>query len=464
MTSVITRAPEPPQGGEPAPADTRRKAALALLVLVALAAWAVATGNGIYALGAFGFVVALLVSVTLHEGGHFLTARHYGMKATQFFVGFGPTLWSRRTGETEWGVKAIPAGGFVKIVGMTQLEEVEPGDERRAFWRQPARQRVVVLAAGSTVHFLIAIVLILGSALVIGKPVERSPGIGALVACVPATVQTAKDAAKAGADPCAGPGALRSPAQQAGLRAGDVVTAVDGRPVEGVLAFIEAVRASPGSPLRVSVERAGATREITVTPAPVQRTRFPAPGTDPKAVQPVVQVGAIGVAPQPRQATEQLNPVEAVGYSVTTAGRLVEGLATTVTEKLGTITQVYGPDRDPAGFVGVVGAGRVSGEVLASQETLGFKILAFLMLIAGLNFFVGVFNLLPLMPLDGGHIAVLAYEQARHRVRRLFGYTGELRRVDLRKLLPLTYAVVLLFAGFTLWLLGADIVNPIRIS
>ena len=132
------------------------------------------------ALGIFAFVVALLLSVMLHEFGHFATAKHYGMKATKFFVGFGPTLWSRRKGETEYGVKAIPAGGFVKIIGMTPLEEVDPGDEERAFYKQPARRRAVVLAAGSAVHFLIAIVLILGVVLAIGvvkpdRPLSRRP-------------------------------------------------------------------------------------------------------------------------------------------------------------------------------------------------------------------------------------------------------------------------------------------------
>jgi membrane-associated protease RseP (regulator of RpoE activity) len=170
------------------------------------------------------------------------------------------------------------------------------------------------------------------------------------------------------------------------------------------------------------------------------------------------------VAPQFRQATERLGPVEALENSGLVAVQMAEGIKRTVTEKLGTVTQVYGPDRDPEGFIGIVGAGRISGEVLASEETLAFKALNFLVLMAGLNLFVGLFNLLPLLPLDGGHLAVLAFEQARDKVKRMRGYSGELVRVDLTKLLPLTYAVVLFFAGFTLWLLGADIVNPIRIT
>ena len=130
------------------------------------------------ALGVVGFIVALLVSVTLHEAGHFLTARHFGMKASRFFVGFGPTLWSFRRGETEYGIKAIPAGGFVKIEGMTPLEEVEPGDEDRAFWRFPARQRAVVLSAGSFMHFVIALVLVYAVIATAGRYENDAPVVG----------------------------------------------------------------------------------------------------------------------------------------------------------------------------------------------------------------------------------------------------------------------------------------------
>ncbi len=462
MTNLV--ASRPTAGGAVPPAPPTKGLLLGIpLVLLAVAVFAVGTGNTVFLLGFLGFVVALLVSVSLHEGGHFWTSRRFGMKATQFFVGFGPTIWSRQRGETEWGFKAIPAGGFVKIVGMTQLEEVEPGDEPRAFWRQPWKQRLVVLAAGSTVHFIIAIVLVLLSALSIGKAVELNPGIGSVSECVPATYKSG----------CDDPGAVAAPAQAAGLRQGDLVVAVDGAPVEDSLQFLTAVRGAPGRPVDLTVERDGARRDLTVTPVAVERPVLRADpltrdgkvleDADGDPVFPTETVGAIGVGIEFRQGTARLGPVEAVGHSVDQMQAIVTGIWTTFSEKIGTITKVYGPDRDPAGFIGVVGAGRISGEVLASDETLAFKVLGFLGLIAGLNFFVGVFNLLPLLPLDGGHIAVLLFEQVRDRLRRLRGYTGELARVDLTKLLPLTYAVVVFFAGFTIWLLGADIVNPIRL-
>ena len=450
MTNLVASRPTAGGTTPPPPPSKGLLIGLPLLVLVLLAV-AVVRGGAIFVLGFVAFVFALLVSVSLHEGGHFWTARRFGMKATQFFVGFGPTLWSRQRGETEVGFKAIPAGGFVKIVGMTNLEEIDPADEDRAFYRQPARQRVVVLAAGSTVHFILAILLVLLSSLAIGKAVELSPGVASLSECVPAAFDQT----------CDDPGALPAPAQAAGLEQGDIVLAIDGTPVEDSLSFLRAVRASPGQPIDLSIERAGERRELTLTPTAVQR---PVLSTDPQEREQLETVGAIGVGIEFRQATERLGPVEAVGHSVDTMGQIVTGIWTTFSEKLGTITEVYGPERDPGGFIGIYGAGRISGEVLASDETLAFKILGFLGLIAGLNFFVGVFNLLPLLPLDGGHIAVLLYEQARDKVKRLFGYRGPLRRVDLTKLLPITYAVVLFFAGFTLWLLGADIVNPITIN
>ncbi len=398
------------------------------------------------AIGIVAFVVALLTSVMIHEGGHFFTARRYGMKATQFFVGFGPTLWSTRRGETEYGVKAIPAGGFVKIIGMTPLEEVAAGDEDRAFFRQPAGKRTIVLAAGSFMHFVIAVVLVLVSSFAIGQVVESSPALARTTDCV----------ASGSDQTCGKPGALSAPARAAGVQPGDVVVAINGQQVKDGEAFVKRVRASAGTPLTLTVRRNGKPLNLRVTPVTVDRPSL----DDPKRTEPV---GAIGVTVQRRLVTERQGVVQSFRDSGTTLGLIVKSIGTTLTDKLGTIRTLYSPNRDPEGFVGPVGASRISGEVLASHETTGVKILTFLGIIAGLNFFVGVFNLLPLLPLDGGHIAVLFFEQARDKLRRMRGYVGELQRVDLTKLMPLTYAVVLLFIGLTVWIMGADIVNPVRL-
>ena len=394
-------------------------------------------------IGVLVFVVGLFASIMLHEAGHFLTARRYGMKATQFFLGFGPTLWSTRRGETEYGVKAVPAGGFVKIIGMTPLEEVEPGDEDRAFYKHPARRKTVVLSAGSLVHFALCLLLIVFVVSVFGVPKEK-PGaqVSAISDCVGDDL----------AATCTTAGAVPGPAKLAGLKADDVVTAVDGAPVSGSKQLVERVKASAGKPVRLTVQRDGATRTLTVTPVQVTR-----PGTtDP--------IGAIGVSVGAYYVNEHVGPVGVARETGSMLKQLVTGTYQTLTHKLSSITKVYSPDRDKNGFVGVVGAGRISGEIAAADISAGDRIANILLLLAGLNLFVGVFNLLPLLPLDGGHIAVVWFEAVRDKLRRVRGYTGELQRVDYNRLMPVTFAVVVLFAGFTLFLVGADIVNPITLN
>jgi membrane-associated protease RseP (regulator of RpoE activity) len=388
------------------------------------------------------FIVGLLGSVMLHEAGHFLTARRYGMKATHFFVGFGPTLWSRTKGETEYGVKAIPAGGFVKIVGMTPLEEVEPGDEGRAFFRQSPGRKVVVLSAGSMVHFALCVLIVLFVVAAFGvhktKPGVEISSVSACVADSPAATCTTK-------------GARVAPAKLAGLKPGDVVTAIDGTRV-GEKQAVARIKSSAGTVLRLTVLRGGATRFVTVTPVRVLR---------PKTTTPI---GAIGVSVGAYQPVVHLGPVGVVRETGVTLKLLVTGTWKTLTHKLGTISKVYSPDRDPSGFVGVVGVGRISGEIAQLKISLADRVSGLLLTLAGLNLFVGVFNLLPLLPLDGGHIAVVWFEAARDRMKRARGYVGEVVRVDYNRLMPLTFAVVVLFAGFTLFLLGADIVNPITLN
>jgi membrane-associated protease RseP (regulator of RpoE activity) len=405
-------------------------------------------------LGVVAFVVALLVSVVLHEAGHFVTARRFGMKATHFFVGFGPTLWSRRRGETEYGLKAIPAGGFVRIVGMTPLEEVAPEDEPRAFYRQSAGKKAVVLGAGSFMHFVIALALVFGTVFAFGTVDAEAPVVSAPAAELPVSIQFDGQRQVVGDDTVAAPAA-------GVLEQGDRIVSVAGTPTATWLEVVDAVRGSAGQTVPLVVERDG--QQVPVQLTPVQVTR---PARDAEGMPVTGQtetVGAIGVGQQLE--FTRPGPAEAVGESVDTMGLIITGTWTAITEKLGTVTRIYSPERDPEGLLGVVGAARVSGEVLAiDQIPFAQRAASFLLLIAGLNFFIGVFNLLPLLPLDGGHLAVLAYENARDRLRRLRGYRGEFQRVDFNKLLPLTYAVVLVFVGLTVFIMGADIVNPIRLT
>ena len=391
------------------------------------------------AIGVTVFVVGLLGSVMLHEAGHFLFARRFGMKATKFFVGFGPTLWSTQRGETEYGVKAIPAGGFVKIVGMTELEPVAEEDQPRAFYRQPALQRAVVLAAGSITHFIIAFVLLLiifsGTGLT-----QLSTTIGGISPCVPAgdTTQCAADAAP-------------SPAQEAGLRAGDRVVSVNGQPVDEWSDFVEATQASAGQSLTVVVERDGG--PVTLRPEPVERTR----GGE--------TVGVLGVTGKLFQ--ERVGPLAGLGRAAVGLWEFsrasVVALAAIPAAIPDLLQATFGDgERSPEGLVGPVGIGRVSGELLEADIPVLGRVADLLALIAGLNVFIGIFNLLPLLPLDGGHLGVLVFERLRAWLYRLFG-RADPGRVDLNKLLPVAYLFLFVLIGLSVLLLFADIVNPVDI-
>ena len=393
--------------------------------------------------GVVAFVVALLASVMLHEAGHFVTARRYGMKATQFFLGFGPTLFSRRRGETEFGVKAIPAGGFVKIIGMTPLEEVEPGDEDRAFYKQPPGRRAVVLVAGSTMHFIIAIVLVYAAVLIGGVINDKAPVLSAPASCVPAT-ETAT----------CGKNAPASPAQKAGIQQGDKVVAVGDTKITSFDQFAKTVRAEPAGPVQISIIRDGKPMTLTVDLVTAQRTSL----TDSSKTE---KVSVMGIGQD--LVVDHPGPIGATSKSASSLGQLFTGTFKALGELPSKLNTLFSPNRDPTGAVGVVGISRISGDVAAAHEPLSLRIGSFLGLIAGLNFFVGIFNLLPLMPLDGGHLAVLGFEQGRDRFRRFRGYRGPLQRVDLQKLMPVAFAVVAVFVVLSVLILSADIVNPIKI-
>ncbi|CUU55661.1 RIP metalloprotease RseP [Parafrankia irregularis] len=392
------------------------------------------------ALGIAAFVLALFVSVVLHEAGHFVTARYFGMKASRFFVGFGPTLWSKQRGETEYGVKAIPAGGFVKIEGMTSLEEIDPADEPRAFYKAPARARLVVMSAGSFVHFVIAIVLIYGVLVTLGTKQTSETLIGETT-CLPAAGQTE----------CTGAG----PAAAAGLLKGDRVVSFEGTSITTWEDFTRLVREHGPGPAELVVSRDG--RQLTLRPdlgEVLRDRRTGGEGKDP--------VGALGV--RPGQESVHYGVLGAVPETFKVIGSGFTGMYDTFTERLDDISRIFGDNRDESGFISVVGAARLGGDVVTADEDWSDRIGVFLFLVAAINLAIGIFNLLPLLPLDGGHIAVLGFEQARHGLRRLRGYRGPVQPVDFAKLLPATYATVVVLVGFSLIILSADIVNPIRIN
>jgi membrane-associated protease RseP (regulator of RpoE activity) len=391
-----------------------------------------------FLLGILIFVLAMLFSIMLHEAGHFVTAKKFGMKVTQFFVGFGQTLWSTRRGETEYGVKAIPAGGFVKIVGMTDMEDVDPADEPRSFRRQPGWQRIIVLAAGSFMHFVLAFVLLFVLAVGIGlaNP-STSTTVGAIDACVPANL----NAACTGKSPA-------SPAKKIGIRAGDKIIAVAGTPVRDWTQMGKVIRSQPaGTPVTVTVQRGNRQLTLTSSLAVVSGRKGSYLG-----ISPVIVFNRAG-------------PLSGVSYAGSQFGQIVAGSAGVVASLPRAIPDLFSKNRadTPGGNVtSVVGAADVTGQVVAAPIGWRARVAVVLLIIASLNIFIGLFNLLPLLPLDGGHLAVVIYERCRAWLARLRGKPDP-GPVDYRRLVPVSVGVFALLVGFGLLLIMADLVNPVHI-
>ncbi len=391
-----------------------------------------------FLLGVAIFVVALLVSIMLHEAGHFATAKLFGMKATQFFVGFGRTIWSRQKGETEYGVKAIPAGGFVKIVGMTDLEDVDPADEPRSFRNQPGWQRIIVLAAGSAMHFALALVLLFVIAAGIGlEGASTGTTVGAVESCVPANLTSG----------CV-KGDPASPATKAGVRDGDRIVSIAGIRVANWTQMGKAIRGQhAGTEVPVVVDRHG--RLVTLRATLASLTGHGS----------YLGVSPLGV-------WQRQGPLTAASYAGHEFWQMLSGSASVVVALPKAIPDLFAKNRasTPGGDVtSVVGAGDVTGQVLEAKIGWQPKVGLVLLIIASLNIFVGAFNLLPLLPLDGGHLAVVIYERARAWLARLFGRPDP-GPVDYRRLVPLSVGVFALLVGVGLLLIMADLVNPIHLQ
>jgi membrane-associated protease RseP (regulator of RpoE activity) len=389
------------------------------------------------------FVVALLFSVMLHETGHFIAAKKFGMKVTQYFVGFGTTLWSIVRGETEYGIKVLPFGGFVKIVGMTSMDEVDPEDEPRSFRRHPAWQRLIVLFAGSFMHFVLALVLLFLVAGAIGLQAtsNNTSNLG-ISTCVPATAK-AFDAGTCTASD------QPSPAKAAGLKPGDTIVSFDGKATKSWSGLGDVIRATPaGRSVPVVVERGGQRLTLHVTLAKVSG----------------VSGSYLGV----EEATtfDRYNPIRAVTYAGSMFGTVLTGSVKVIGELPSAIPHLFAKNRSStsAGQVtSVVGAGEITGDVVSSSYGWQVKIDYVLLIMASLNIFVGAFNLLPLLPLDGGHIAVVLYEAIRSRWARL-RHRPDPGLVDMTKLVPISMGVFAILVFFGLVLILADLVNPVKIT
>ncbi|SEO89182.1 Membrane-associated protease RseP, regulator of RpoE activity [Trujillonella endophytica] len=431
-------------------------------------------------------------------------ARKFGMRVPQFFVGFGPTVFSRTRGETEFGIKAIPMGGYIRIVGMIPpaeegeskratrmrsfiaevrgqaLNDVRPGDEGRVFYAKPWWQRVIVMSAGPLHNLLLAVVFFAITLTAVGTSVITTQ-VRSVPACVvPAGAQSIDRAAADDSDVCDIPivtsGAeagevcdlgtpncalpVASPAARAGLQPGDTIVAVGGESVDPTAydswtTVQQAIRNSPGEELALTIERDGERQELTVTP--IENTVLTDDGDG------TMTAGYLGVSPVGGFARQGIG--EMPGYF----GMIVTNSIERLVEIPERVPQLFraaflGEERDEQGPIGVVGVGRISGEVFSIEDfSNGEKLSFFLSLLASVNLVLFLFNLLPMYPLDGGHVAGALYEKGRSTVARWRGRPDP-GPFDIARLMPVAYVVAGLFIALSGLLLVADVVNPITLQ
>lgn len=377
-------------------------------------------------LGFLAFVVALLLSVMLHEFGHFIMAKRFGMKVSEFFLGFGQKIWSTRRGETEFGLKAIPAGGYCKIEGMTPGDLMSEGEEDRAFYSASSGRKLVVLGAGSFLHFVLGYLLLF--VLFVGIGTSQ---------LLPVVSEVVKG----------------SSAQSAGIAVGDEITSINGMKVRDWATDVLKIRNSQGKELTLGIKRNGQDLVIRAS-----ATRETVDGKDRYILGIMSKVGLKRAGFITSVKNAGLVSRELLKQSVASLVKLPSKVPALWGQT------VNGDERDPNGLVGVVGVARVSGEALSSAKlSLKERVATFILIIASLNIFVGLFNLLPLLPLDGGHMAVAIADEIRAFLARLRGRARP-AAIDVTSLTPITMVVFVILAALTALLLVADIVNPVLLN
>ncbi|MFV0373396.1 M50 family metallopeptidase [Microbacterium sp.] len=427
-----------------------------------------------FLIGVVLLVVGLAVSIALHELGHLLPAKLFGVRVGQYMIGFGRTLWSRRFGQTEYGVKLLPVGGYISMAGMyppsprhaggegragggffaTMVQDARDAndetlagsDGKRAFYELPMWQRIVIMLGGPVMNLLLAVVLftIVFSGVGIQTATTTIAGVNECVvaADVERTTCTPDDPI--------------SPARAAGIEPGDVIVSVAGTPVSTFAEASTIIQASPGTALEVVVDRDGRTLPLQVTPMLAQREVLATDGSVTTAE--VGFVGMTAVVGYERQPIAD-GPTAAFEQTGRVAGIIVQ-LPVKVYETA--VDLFTGSERDPDGPLSIVGAGRIAGEVAAIDAPIRDRASALLSLLASLNIALFVFNLIPLLPLDGGHIAVALWDGIRRGWAKVFRRPPP-RPVDATALVPVTFVVVIALVGMGAILILADVFNPIAL-
>lgn len=428
----------------------------------------------LYALGILIVLVGIALSIGLHEIGHLVPAKLFGIKVKQYMIGFGPTVFSRRRGETEYGLKAFPLGGYILMEGMYPPEtkpykgpfskwisearaevrkELDPKDEDRQFYKLSAWKKLTIMLGGPVMNLLLGVVLIVAALSGIGQ-MQNSMTINQVYNCI--------DASADGSCPA---GAPIGPAALAGMEPGDRVVAAFGQEVSQWSEVVEIMSANPGGATELVVQRGEERVALSITPVFIERQVF---DSNNMAVQdenglPLTQLRPIiGVQLLPQQQPVPL--LEATGFALSATGAMF-AFITELPQQVFTVAQAtfgFG-ERDPNGAVSILGVGQLAGEVSSANAPIDARLASLLLLIGTLNLALFAFNLIPLLPLDGGHVLGAVYESAKRRVGKLM-LGRDPGPIDTARALPIAYAVwvLLLFTG--LLLIFADIVNPIGLS
>ncbi|TCC05300.1 M50 family metallopeptidase [Kribbella soli] len=425
-------------------------------------------------LGIVLFVAGVLISVALHEMGHMLPAKAFGMKVTQFFVGFGRTVWSVKRGETEYGIKAIPAGGFVRIIGMmppakgqdptkvrkantgpiqsmvenartAEYETISPDDNGRLFYQKVWWKKLIVMASGPLVNVLIAVVLFTGLFTMYGDSVAQTT-ISTVTDCVIPADQATADRKCLDSDKV-------SPAKQAGFQVGDKIVAFNGTTITSWEQLTPLIRANTDKAATIVVERNG--QQLTLHTSTIINQVLDKPGSDK-----YVSVGFLGVSPESKVERQSVGYAldKMGGYTVST----IQALGQFPQKLVGVAKSIVGGERDQDSPMSVVGASRVAGEIASSDLNVGAKAATLILLLASLNLFLALFNFIPLLPLDGGHMIGAIWEGIRRGLAKLFGRPDP-GYVDVAKLLPIAYVAASVIVVMGVLLVIADIVNPIKL-
>jgi membrane-associated protease RseP (regulator of RpoE activity) len=446
-----------------------------------------------YFLGVLFVALGISASIALHEVGHLLPAKKFGVKVTQYMVGFGPTIWSRKRGETEYGLKAVPLGGFIRMIGMfppkpgadpsilrgsstgrfsqlmdqareESMEQVQPGDEDRVFYKLSTPKKLMVMLGGPTMNLIIATVMLGGIITIygVGELTGRVSSVSQCVQTVPA--KGTAPAACSPTDPAA-------PANVAGIRPGDRIVSLAGQPVKSWDDVRTLVRPNGGRRIAVVVERDGQRLALAATPILNEVPRVDAEGTPVVGPGGKVLTDRVGFMGFQGSAEIVRQPVTAVPAVIGDQVSRTAGVVFRIPQKMVGIAQAAFGDgaRDPS-LMSVVGVGRVAGEVadgqlteLTGSDTAASKFVILLSLIASLNIALFVFNMIPLLPLDGGHAAGALWEGLKRQVARLRGRPNP-GYVDVAKALPVAYVMSVLLIGMSVLLIYADVVNPIKVG